>query len=388
MFFFFLGPWTFWKVGTSGPAKPTSMKRSRDRSPKKQSKLSNSPVCANGPAKKPRSTQEYGPRSQAFRQGADIDFADPQTVRLNSHMGALPAAVNEMGLLTDRLKDAQRLREEQSLGRQHVPTRQRVASTHPWRVEDLDYGLQQCEVPAHRTPLRPGLLVKPTEPSPPPPHPLHRSPDGTPHNLAPKPPIDSAKDKGSVCPTRRRIRPDGTSCNLAPKSPIDRPKDKGAGSPISRRVSPPGHLVSAVGMSPMPMLHHSYSGSNAYFSAMPRLYSRSSSTYSSGGWSRPTSAYSSRNSTPHQSPGGKKVPIHPLSEGSTPLRQGSCAVTEEITHASSFFPSLTDDDNCVDKDTVSILVKTKNSRISRPTPARPEGYVLIRGKKFSNVKVF
>jgi len=249
--------------------------------------------------------------------------------------------------------------------------------------------LQQCEVPAHHTPLRPGLLVKPTEPSPPPQHPLHRSPDGTPRNLAPKPPMDRAKDKGSVCPTRRRIRPDGTSCNLAPKPPIDRPEDKGAGSPTSRRVSPRGHLVSAVGMSPMPMLHHSYSGSKASFSPMPRLYSRPSSAYSSGCWSRPTSAYSSRNSTPHQSPGKKRVPIHALSEGSTPLRQGSCAVTtEEITHASSFFPSLTDDDNCIDKDIVSILVKTKNSRISRPRTARPEGYVLIRGKKFSKVKVF
>jgi hypothetical protein len=75
------------------------------------------------------------------------------------------------------------------------------------------------------------------------------------------------------------------------------------------------------------------------------------------------------------------VPIHPLSEGSTPLRQGSCAVTtEESTHASSFFPSLTDDDNCIDKDIVSILVKTKNSRISRPRTARSKGYVLIRGK--------
>lgn len=331
---------------------------------------------------------------QAFRQGADIDFADPQTVRLNRPMGALPAAVNDMELLTDRLKDAQHLREEHSQGRKHVPTRRRVASTHPWRVEDLDYGLQQCEVPANRTPLRPGLLVKPTEPSPLPPHPLHRSPDGTPRNLAPKPPM--AKDKGSVSPTRRRIRPDGTSCNLAPKPPIDRPKDKGAGSPTSRIVSPPGHLVSAVGMShaagmsPMPMLHHSYSGSKASFSPMPRLYSRPSSAHSSGsGWSRPTSAYSSRNSTPHQSPVKKRVPIHPRSEGCTPLRHGSRAVTtEEITHASSFFPSLTDDDHCVDKDIASILVKTKNSRISRPRTARPSGYVLIRGEKFSKVKVF
>jgi hypothetical protein len=314
-----------------------------------------------------------------------IDFADPQTVRLNSPTGAVPAAVSDMEILTDRLKDAQRLREEQSLGRQHA----RVAATHSWRVEDLDCnsdGLQQCEVPVHHKPLRPGLLVKPTEPSPPPQRGGgHRSPDGTPRNLAPKPP--RAKDKGTVCPTRRRIRPDGTCCNLAPKPPIDRPEDKGAGSPTSLRVSTRGHLVSAVGMShangmsAMPMLHHSYSGSKASFSPMPRLYSRPSSAYSSGGWSRPTSAYSSRNSTPHQSPGKKRVPMHPLSEGSTPLRQGSCAVTtEEITHASSFFPSLTDDDNCVDKDIVSILVKSKNSRISRPRTARPEGYVLIRGK--------
>jgi hypothetical protein len=116
------------------------------------------------------------------------------------------------------------------------------------------------------------------------------------------------------------------------------------------------------------------------------LYSRPSSAYSSGsGWSRPTSAYSSRNSTPHQSP-EKRRSIQPLSESSTPLRQGSCAVTtEEITHASSFFPSLTED-NCVDKDIVSMLVKTKNSRISRPRTARPGGYALIRGEKFSKVK--
>jgi len=364
------------------------MKQSRDRSPIKLSK--GSPVCVKTVLQKNHEVlQSMGLGLKVL----DIDFADPQTVRLNSPMGALPAPANDMELLTDRLKDAQRLREEQSLGRQHFATRLRVAATHSWRVEDFDDGLQQCEVPAHHTPLRPGLLVKPTEPSPLPPHPLHRSPDGTPRNLAPKPPM--AKDKGSVSPTRRRIRPDGTSCNLAPKPPIDRPKDKGAGSPTSRKVSPPGHLVSAVGMShaagmsPMPMLHHSYSGSKASFSPMPRLYSRPSSAHSSGsGWSRPTSAYSSGNTTPHRSPEKKGVPIQPQSEGSTPLRQGSCAVTtEEITHSSSFFPSLTDVDNCVDKDIVSILAKTKNSRISRPRTARPGGYALIRGEKFSKVKV-
>ena len=373
------------------------MKQSGQSSPIKQSKLTNrSPVCVKTVLQRNREVlNSMGLGLKVPDKVLDIDFADPQTVRLNSPMGALPASANDLELLTDRLKDAQRLREEQSLGRQHVPTLLRVAATHSWRVEDLDDGLQQCEVPAHHTPLRPGLLVKPTEPSPLPPHPLHRSPDGTPRNLAPKPPIDRAKDKGSVSPTRRRIRPDGTSCNLAPKPPIDRPKDNGAVSPTSRRVSPPGHLVSAVGMShaagmsPMPMLHHSYSGSKASFSPMPRLYSRPSSAHSSGsGWSRPTSAYSSRNTTPHQSPEKRRVPIHPQSEDSTPLRQGSCAVkTEEITHASSFFPSLSDVDNCIDKNIVSILVKTKNSRISRPRTARPGGYALIRGEKFSKVKV-
>jgi len=52
-------------------------------------------------------------------QVRDIDFLDPQTVRLNNPQ-ALATAVEDADVLAARLKGAQRLRAEQSLGGQHT----------------------------------------------------------------------------------------------------------------------------------------------------------------------------------------------------------------------------------------------------------------------------
>jgi len=77
-----------------------------------------------------------GPAKMGRRDVVDIDFADPQTVRLNSPMGA-PHALDDPEVLAARLREAHRLRAEQSVGGRAQSAKSSATPGGRWRVQDF-----------------------------------------------------------------------------------------------------------------------------------------------------------------------------------------------------------------------------------------------------------
>jgi len=76
------------------------------------------------------------PAKKERREVVDIDFADPQTVRLNSPLGAA-APKDDPAVLAARLRDAHRLRAEQSVGGRQQSAAPRAVPGGSWRVQDF-----------------------------------------------------------------------------------------------------------------------------------------------------------------------------------------------------------------------------------------------------------